>query len=113
MGVNLGGPPSVHESPAASPGAPDAGARVLAFARSASSSLPGSVREIPGDPVVAQRVGLAAGCSLLTVAVLGPAGVLDFNPRLCPTARVADLYGFILAALSILLEAAEFAPKLA
>mmetsp|Transcript_82596 Transcript_82596/g.157376 ORF Transcript_82596/g.157376 Transcript_82596/m.157376 type:complete len:192 (+) Transcript_82596:66-641(+) len=74
-------------------------ARALAAMQSISSSMPSSVKAIPGDPVIAQRVGCAAGIALLAASLLG---ILRLQSS--ALAKLVNFYALALAVMTLVLE---------
>eukprot|EP00929_Paragymnodinium_shiwhaense_P029796 TRINITY_DN17006_c0_g1_i1.p1 TRINITY_DN17006_c0_g1~~TRINITY_DN17006_c0_g1_i1.p1 ORF type:complete len:216 (+),score=28.02 TRINITY_DN17006_c0_g1_i1:151-798(+) len=79
------------------------GARAFALAQGAGDNLPGSVKAIPGDPLIARRVGTAAGGLLALISFLALLGGIHLEE--VAVAYLADAYGLAMAAVTLLIEA--------
>mmetsp|Transcript_94351 Transcript_94351/g.148454 ORF Transcript_94351/g.148454 Transcript_94351/m.148454 type:complete len:206 (+) Transcript_94351:73-690(+) len=101
--VNLGGPPANDSSAMNQEAVGGGSARAIALAKGVAAAMPGVVQAIPGDPVIAQRVGVVGSALLAVTSVLGLVGVL--KQERSAIALLADIYGSLLAALCIVLEA--------
>mmetsp|Transcript_176765 Transcript_176765/g.566967 ORF Transcript_176765/g.566967 Transcript_176765/m.566967 type:complete len:206 (+) Transcript_176765:68-685(+) len=100
MSVDLGGPSCINGGPPPLPGSgipglsPDEGAaRALQWVQGVglgvAAVMPGSMRSVPGDPVIARRAGVVAAAALLFVGVFGPLGLARHEES--ATGNLADL----------------------
>mmetsp|Transcript_46395 Transcript_46395/g.92044 ORF Transcript_46395/g.92044 Transcript_46395/m.92044 type:complete len:189 (+) Transcript_46395:59-625(+) len=81
------------------------GAPALEKLKAVASDFPGLLQAVPGDPVIAKRIGLSGGFALLIAALLGPFSVGIFISEASAVGHVANVYSLFLALLSLLLDA--------